>query len=1447
VRDKLLQENSRSSVNSDKEAHKLANDKHLKKAESRIPTFSRNVSFSGIDDEIDKPKQRANIKLQPDEFNGVKDKSLLGNPMDFNREASFSKKVSFSGRQMDTEESTKYRISSNANLLEDAVLGSSVEVNAGSSDFGEHSLLNPKLAQPVISRQVSFSGVNEDIDKAKHRVNTKLQSDVVFSQPDEFNGVKDKSLLGNPMDFNREASFSKKVSFIGRQMETEESTKYRISSNANLLEDAVLGSSVEVNAGSSDFGEHSLLNPQLGQPVISRQVSISGVNEDIDKPTQKTNSEGDLQPKVIFTASNESDDAADVSRLDKSIHESSFSKKVSFSGKQIETDESTKYRISSVADLVPDLVKPGSDSEIIPNSEHEEIGSDAHSTELNDGNISNSISMGEAVDLVETKARLTDIDDVEASNIHSVPSMPEISKNIKQVLPNSLAGSSQANSVNESNSILVKGSISLQSDQSNSPSAVNLKSSMSMKKERSSSLIAGFKNMFMDSKSSLASKKVQFNDPHNKNNAGIVQSTSYGKSVSKKAIGESSDEKQKVNLKKENGKSKSTKNPVAQMDSVQTNDKTCFRSPTESLNTSEVLNDGTEQSNIVDREDIGLNDKKQENIHLIEEENDTEESTSFSNSRIKGGFQLEKVDESLVSSGEEEQETGSNEFEPTNTLGSKTKNAFTDLEHDENFENGTYFTNKSPKLSNQYLHGTDSSLQDDSFVPNGNKENKRGSIALRTSEVKKSTQNLDSSNQNPLRPTLKKQDSFGQGISLTPIKINERRASLTPKVVSFFANSGVQNLGGSLNFGGTENNGKPASIQHLHQQQNDFVGKRSSTVSFEKAASLHSDNEPVVEEKESDSDDSSDVDMNLMKSVESISRQVLQRSSNSLYSTNSSGGALKSRDLQEGLFFKLKHMKKLLIALIINFLCLFYLTYMWVNGGADLQFGGQTLVYTTGVFIEIIMHISHIASSSAFEAGLVVYFGHLLARKEGCTLVICGFVQGHSWERVRFGHNLSFKCKQRKMLIYLGLVEIVHALTILLAFFTPTQFRTELRRVDSNILPCLQYSADDLPIDRGFPTITQAFGTSERSFESAFGLLRSGDDSLDYTTFAMSPQALESTVDGSFIFGPGITHRISTKCRCSTDMIEDLLNAEVGPQFTEYFSENIRTYFAEIGMINSVEFDGDKILISTAITGTAMCGSKENIVSPVSVCKTTISHARNSTLSVLYMSDGRSNLAVPKKVSIKSEGSSISIEPMYRGFLSLMEERSTLLLPSLYPGALNPLVGYSSPNMQALSPALLEAGMESTFSVISKLVIQRTYRTKGVMCQQSVFSETDVHINISSLGFITGMLFAVIELSFTLFSVGFYYFWLVAEYPIYPAILLVESSIYFTAMLGKSRFVKGLEEGVFKSISAEIWYQLDSTARIGESIYTLEDPDYGDIILDKPKLVSHLTKTKSYL
>jgi hypothetical protein len=374
-------------------------------------------------------------------------------------------------------------------------------------------------------------------------------------------------------------------------------------------------------------------------------------------------------------------------------------------------------------------------------------------------------------------------------------------------------------------------------------------------------------------------------------------------------------------------------------------------------------------------------------------------------------------------------------------------------------------------------------------------------------------------------------------------------------------------------------------------------------------------------------------------------------------------------------------------------------------------------------------------------------------------------------------------------------------------------------------------------------------GVAEYLFGNSIGIMRSQNDVAN-TTFVMSPQLIGAADQGSTLFGNGFIQTIFTHCTCSgSEKAEDLVIAGFDPTVVDDAVVLLNGLTRNPGLVNHLVYDEslEQVNITSIYSGTAVCGGYDIEDPPVPVCFTTFSDIYHGIIEMRYMTDGTPASIAAEKATIRSYEEKASMKWMHFAFQALFGGNVTAFaLPSTFPGAVNPLMWWTTPNMQVSSASLLEEGFETAFAMLGKVAIQRSFGAKGGKCPTSVVVHEFIVFKITQNGLINGIIFLSIQMIMIILSFVGFLPWVIAQFPISPALRFVNDKSFFTVMMSKpsvSRYINDITPNVEKDY---MWPKMDIVLRVGESVATKNDPNEGALTIDKPKAVANLSWTKAY-
>ena len=168
--------------------------------------------------------------------------------------------------------------------------------------------------------------------------------------------------------------------------------------------------------------------------------------------------------------------------------------------------------------------------------------------------------------------------------------------------------------------------------------------------------------------------------------------------------------------------------------------------------------------------------------------------------------------------------------------------------------------------------------------------------------------------------------------------------------------------------------------------------------------------------------------------------------------------------------------------------------------------------------------------------------------------------------------------------------------------------------------------------------------------------------------------------------------------------------------------------------------------------------------------------------------------------------------------------------------------------MQDAGLGLLEPGIEATMALVLRGSIQRSYTSTGNTCTQQVYDPLEVTVRMKGYGYTLALLWVIIQFTFNLMALACYIPWWLEPGPILPAVELTQKSIIFSLFAAKNAPTMSRIKSMSSNLElALIWPRLDMVLRVGESIHSKEDPTNGVIVMDKPKMVVHLSYDKVYV
>ena len=468
------------------------------------------------------------------------------------------------------------------------------------------------------------------------------------------------------------------------------------------------------------------------------------------------------------------------------------------------------------------------------------------------------------------------------------------------------------------------------------------------------------------------------------------------------------------------------------------------------------------------------------------------------------------------------------------------------------------------------------------------------------------------------------------------------------------------------------------------------------------------------------------------------------------------------------------------------------------------------------------------------DNGFEALYGSFLATK-GVSMTVCGFAQTFSLFKLSFANELSLNSTVRKNLSRLAYLWIIAELLKLLSPIPATALIAQEVKTDFGQTDCIELTQLDVPSDRKWPDVDVEAGVAELIFGNSIGILRSQiSDPLEATTAIMAPQLVGAVDDGDTIVGAGFVTDIVTDCKCPTttlkvtDLEEAGLPVEISADMKAR-ADSLSDRYQATSMVNHVKRTAEGVSLFTILANTPLCGGRSMKSYPV--CKTTFSNHRHCTVEMRYMTDGTPASIAQENVKIREIGEPANIDWVYSAMVSILgNQTADYELASTVPGVVNPLMYWTTSDLLSINPSLFEYGLETTFTILLRAGMQRTFNHQGNKCTRNVVLPQDSSLTIQKYGLQTVQAMLSLQLIFTAIAIIAFLPWLLAESPIGPAVRAVHESIYFTALLADSNFSENIRN-LCNAPTFAIWQGLDTIVRVGEAVETV-DEDVGRYVIN---------------
>ncbi|KAI8914364.1 hypothetical protein EDD86DRAFT_199168 [Gorgonomyces haynaldii] len=582
-------------------------------------------------------------------------------------------------------------------------------------------------------------------------------------------------------------------------------------------------------------------------------------------------------------------------------------------------------------------------------------------------------------------------------------------------------------------------------------------------------------------------------------------------------------------------------------------------------------------------------------------------------------------------------------------------------------------------------------------------------------------------------------------------------------------------------------------------------------------------------------------------------KEPVLHTSLSLSSTTSSAGGKDGRkELNESLYTRLMFLKYNFIALACNLLLLAFFLALSSDAGFKLTNMTSSMLSGTSIIFLALLYAVHAINFHALRNGSAAYFGYLLCRKGGYSIIVSQFLQDSLLSKVTFASKLSFRSPSRKLLTRVAMLNLFHALVSILPIALAVYIVSNPVRIDMRTLSCLIYTQDGPLIDRGFPTLEVEMGCAEYVFGTSLGFL-SSEMPIPYSTHILPPQIIDVLDDGSTIIGGGFLTDVQSTCTCAPTLVsDDLVDTGIDASLVAQMQTLYRRLGNELGVVNALSYNtsGENAVVMTMISGIDTCYTTNLTWPSVPVCKTIIGNHRKGTIVAKFMTDGTPASIALKSVDVRSEDGPADNTWLMAALTNILEGSvNSHVLPKVYPGAINPMLWWTTANMQGVNAAFLSAGLETFWTMVLRAGMQRTFTPHNQFCTQNQVDPNSVVLTFDdSTASLLGNIFVAGQILVSVVSLLMSLPYLIVSFPMGVGIRFCLDSSFFRLMLQQP-----LQEGIIKDYyqpnaeSAFILPTLDVVLRLGESMKTRDDPDIGNICLGKPKLISNFINGKLYL
>ncbi|KAJ3032192.1 UNVERIFIED_CONTAM: hypothetical protein HDU68_000031 [Siphonaria sp. JEL0065] len=557
--------------------------------------------------------------------------------------------------------------------------------------------------------------------------------------------------------------------------------------------------------------------------------------------------------------------------------------------------------------------------------------------------------------------------------------------------------------------------------------------------------------------------------------------------------------------------------------------------------------------------------------------------------------------------------------------------------------------------------------------------------------------------------------------------------------------------------------------------------------------------------------------------------QAVRQSHNSFTSSAASIGLSKfphAQEVSETVGSKSKEIGLILVILLLN-VALVVLGDTMSKSGLKITVSPTVVAFAGGVVIEILLLLTNALTIVAMDIGASILLASLIVKKKGYSMAGCGFMQSTPIHRLEFTGKLSLNSPCRKNLQRVAYLWTLAEATKLLSPIGATGVLISPERTHANSVNCIVYNPSNLR-DRNYPTLTSSAGVAEFIFGNALGCMRSerADCAENGSQYVFGPQLDGVVGSGDTILGQGFQMIIASTCQCtdvaSTYVIQGNIMNHIEQKTMLTALQNLSTPF--LITFDSAIVTDSNITSYAAIGNMQICGGVSDSVVPI--CETSISGFQNANVAATFMTDGTTaSIALVNSVSesVYSSPSVVTVESVQYAMDAIWPPGQIFPLVSNVAGMMNALLYWCSSDLIAIDPSLLDPGIETTYSILLRAGMQRTWDSEGSTCVREISRGDLTIVHLTSWGSTCIYIAGGIQIVLSLVALLAGSVWYVSEIPLGPAIRVIRQPTYFMSVLCESPFAANLM-GTGNAQEHVIWQAIDVIVRIGEAYETMDDP-----------------------